>query len=69
MHKYVLRRLLLFIPVILGVIFIVFSLLALTPGDPAKMVLGQGATPETVEAMRHQMGLDQPFLARFLNYL
>lgn len=60
---------LLFIPVILGVIFIVFSLLALTPGDPAKMVLGQGATPETVEAMRHQMGLDQPFLARFLNYL
>ena len=33
------------------------------------MVLGQGATPETVEAMRHQMGLDQPFLARFLNYL
>lgn len=69
MHKYVLRRLLLFIPVILGVIFIVFSLLALTPGDPAKMVLGQGATPETVEAMRHQIGLDQPFLARFLNYL
>ena len=69
MHKYVLRRLLLFIPVILGVIFIVFSLLALTPGDPAKMVRGQGATPETVEAMRHQMGLDQPFLARFLNYL
>lgn len=69
MHKYVLRRLLLFIPVILGVIFIVFSLLALTPGDPAKMVLGQGATPETVEAMRHKMGLDQPFLARFLNYL
>lgn len=69
MHKYVLRRLLLFIPVILGVIFIVFSLLALTPGDPAKMVLGQGATPETVEAMRHQMGLDQPFLARFLKYL
>lgn len=69
MHKYVLRRLLLFIPVILGVIFIVFSLLALTPGDPAKMVLGQGATPETVEAMRHQMGLDQPFLVRFFNYL
>lgn len=69
MQKYVFRRLLLFIPVILGVVFIVFTLLAITPGDPAKMVLGQGATPETVEAMRHQMGLDQPFLIRFFNYL
>lgn len=69
MQKYIARRLLLFIPVILGVVFIVFTLLAITPGDPAKMVLGQGATPETVEAMRHQMGLDQPFLVRFFNYL
>jgi len=69
MIKYVLRRILFFIPVIIGVIFIVFTLLHITPGDPAKMLLGQGATPEAVIQLRHEMGLDQPFLMQFFLYL
>jgi len=69
MIKYILRRILFFIPVLIGVIFIVFTLLHITPGDPAKMLLGQGATPETVTQLRHEMGLDQPFFVQFFLYL
>lgn len=69
MIKYIFRRILFFIPVILGVIFIVFTLLHMTPGDPAKMILGQGATPEAVEQLRHEMGIDQPFFVQFFIYL
>ncbi|MDD4781292.1 MAG: ABC transporter permease [Tissierellia bacterium] len=69
MIKYILRRLLFFIPVILGVIFIVFTLLHITPGDPAKIILGQGATPESVQALRQEMGLNKPFLVQFFIYL
>jgi peptide/nickel transport system permease protein len=69
MIKYIARRLLLFIPVILGVTFIVFTLLQMTPGDPAEMILGQGATPDTVAQLRHQMGLDKPFIVQYFLYL
>ncbi len=41
----------------------------MTPGDPAKMILGQGATPEAVEQLRHEMGIDQPFFVQFFIYL
>ncbi|MCI8302546.1 MAG: ABC transporter permease, partial [Oscillospiraceae bacterium] len=46
MHKYILKRLLMLIPVILGVTFIVFFILNLSPGDPAAMILGEQATAE-----------------------
>ncbi|HOX30843.1 MAG TPA: ABC transporter permease [Spirochaetales bacterium] len=69
MIKYVFRRVLLLIPVILGVTFIVFTMLALTPGDPARLVLGESATDEAVAGLRSQMGLDRPFLTRYADYL
>lgn len=49
MLKYIGKRLLMMIPVILGISFIIFAIMDLTPGDPARMVLGEGATPEAVE--------------------
>lgn len=69
MIKYVLRRILFLIPVLLGVTFIVFSLMYITPGDPAKLILGEQASTEAVQAMRQELGLDQPFLIQYFNYV
>ena len=65
MHKYILRRLLLMLPVIIGVMFIIFTLMYITPGDPASMILGEVARPQDVAALRAEMGLDDPFLVQF----
>ncbi|TGE38577.1 ABC transporter permease [Desulfosporosinus fructosivorans] len=67
--KYLLRRLLLAIPVILLVTIMVFSLMHLIPGDPATVILGQEATPEAVVAMRAQLGLDKPIIIQYLTWL
>jgi len=48
---------------------VVFFITSLLPGDAAQMVLGQSATPETVAALRQQLGLDQPLLMRYLHWL
>ena len=69
MHKYILKRLLMLIPVILGVTFIVFFILNLSPGDPAAMILGEQATAEALEMKREELGLDDPLLVRYFNYM
>lgn len=69
MFKYIIRRILMMIPVLLGVTFIIFTLMYITPGDPARIILGDTATQASVSAMRHQMGLDQPFLVQYGNYI
>lgn len=69
MHKYIIRRLLLLIPVMLGVTFLVFTIMHFTPGDPAKLILGESAQPEQVEALREEMGLNEPFLVRYVKYI
>lgn len=69
MIKYIFRRILLLIPVILGVTFIVFSLLYITPGDPARIILGESAPTEAVTQLRHEMGLDKPFLVQYGTYI
>ena len=69
MVKYVLRRLFLVIPIMIGVVFIVFTIIDLTPGDPAKMMLGQHANPDSVRLLREKLGLDQPFPVRFGRYV
>ena len=56
------------IPVMLGVIVIVFTIMYLTPGDPARLILGAGASEESVETLRVEMGLDQPFIVQLFNY-
>lgn len=69
MIKYVLKRLVMLIPIILGITFMVFFILSLTPGDPARMILGQNATSEQLEAMREQMGLNDPVIIRYISYM
>ncbi len=69
MFKYIIKRLLMLIPILLVVTFVIFTLLYITPGDPAKMILGQTATEEAVAELRAELGLDQPFLIQYLNYM
>jgi peptide/nickel transport system permease protein len=66
---YAIRRILATIPVMAIVAFLVFSLLYLAPGDPAAIIAGDQATPEDVERIRISLGLDQPFVVRFGNWI
>jgi len=68
MFRYIVKRLLMIFPVILGVTFLIFSIMNLTPGDPAIMILGEGARPEQYEALREEMGLNDPFPVRYARY-
>lgn len=67
--KYILKRLLLMIPIMLGVTWLIFSMLYLTPGSPAAYMAGDGATPEAIAELEVQLGLDQPYFVRFFNFL
>ncbi|MCQ4922712.1 nickel ABC transporter permease [Tissierella carlieri] len=69
MHKYIIRRLLLLIPVMLGVTFLVFTIMYFTPGDPAKLILGESAQPEQVEALREEMGLNDSFIVQYFRFI
>ena len=69
MHKFIFRRVLMMIPVLIGVMFIIFTIVYITPGDPATLLLGDRAEPAAVEALREEMGLNDPFLVRFVTYL
>ncbi|MBM7614614.1 nickel ABC transporter permease [Alkaliphilus hydrothermalis] len=69
MHKYILRRLLMLVPVMLGVTLIVFTMMHFTPGDPAKIMLGESAPEAEVIKLREELGLDDPFLVQFGRYV
>ncbi|MDR7505230.1 MAG: ABC transporter permease [Armatimonadota bacterium] len=67
--RFLLLRLLHLVPVVLGVTFLVFTMLKLVPGDPATAILGIRATPEAIAAIREALGLDRPFLVQYLAFL
>lgn len=69
MLRYTIRRTLLLIPIALSVMFILFTLLWFTPGDPAVIALGEEATKESIASFRAEYGLDQPFLIQFGSYV
>lgn len=69
MLRFLLRRLLLLVPVMLGTATLTFALMHLAPGDPAKTYLGDHATPAALAALRHQWGLDQPLWKQYLDFL
>ena len=69
MAKYIIKRILWLIPICLGVIFIVFMIMQLAPGDPVYAILGSTASPEAYEAKRHELGLDRSVLYQFGVYL
>lgn len=65
MRNYFIRRLLLVIPVLLGISVIVFLIMEMIPGDPAQAILGSYATPENLARVREALGLDKPALQRY----
>jgi peptide/nickel transport system permease protein len=69
MIRYIAKRLTLLIPTLLGVITVVFFMMSLAPGDPARLALGTRATPEAVEALRQELGLDKPLPVQYGRYL
>lgn len=69
MLRYLLRRLLLTIPVLLGVATLVFALIHLVPGDPAQAMLGETATPDDVDRLRKNLGLDKPLITQYGAFL
>src|SRR5262245_46769444 len=69
MARYLVRRLLLTIPVLLGVATLVFALIHLVPGDPAQSMLGDGASEAEVAQLRQRLGLDRPLLEQYKTFL
>ena len=69
MSRYILKRLLQMIPIVIGVSVIVFLLLSLGPGDPAKMILGLNAKEEELALMREQLGLNDPIPLQYFHYM
>lgn len=69
MTSYIVRRLLLAIPVLLGILFATFALARLLPGDPCRAVLGEHATDETCDAFMERHGLNEPIPTQFVIYL
>ncbi|MEG1525412.1 MAG: ABC transporter permease [Clostridia bacterium] len=69
MLRYIAKRILLMIPVLLGISFLIFVLMFFTPGDPAQMILGDMAEKEEVEALREELGLNDSFFERYFSYM
>ncbi|ALG89433.1 MULTISPECIES: ABC transporter permease [Actibacterium] len=69
MGAYILRRLISAIPVLLGITVIVFAIMEMIPGDPATAILGSYATPENVEKLNRELGLDKPAVQRYFIWL
>lgn len=68
MAQYAARRLLLLIPILVGVSLVVFLLIHLIPGDPARVLAGEGATEEDIQAVRHRLGLDAPLHMQYFRF-
>lgn len=69
MYRYVLKRLLIMIPVILGVTILIFTIMYFTPGDAAEAILGSSASEAQLEAKREQLGLNDPYIVQLLTYM
>src|SRR5438309_1257891 len=69
MTRYIVRRLMLMIPVAFLASVILFILLKLTPGDPALIILGERATAQNIEAVRKDLGLDQPYPVQYARWI
>ncbi|MDR0452808.1 MAG: ABC transporter permease [Treponema sp.] len=69
MPRYILKRVLLFIPLSMAAVFAVYFVMDFTPGDPARLILGERADESQLAILRADLGLDRPFLARYAGYL
>ena len=69
MSQYIVRRFLQMIPIAFGILTLVFSLIHLIPGDPARQIAGENARPEDIIAVRKALGLDQPLWTQYITYV
>jgi peptide/nickel transport system permease protein len=69
MTQYIIRRLLQMVPITLGILTLIFSLIHLIPGDPAAQIAGENARPEDIVAVRKALGLDEPLWKQYVHYL
>ncbi|MBM7096285.1 ABC transporter permease [Bacillus sp. H-16] len=69
MLSYTIRRLLMLIPVLIGMSLITFSIIHLIPGNPAQTILGEQATPQAIAALEEQLGLNEPYFVQYGNYM
>ena len=69
MERYILKRILLMVPVLLGVILVVFIMNHISPGNPARILAGENASEEAVAALTEELGLDDPLYIQFFNYV
>lgn len=69
MLRYIGKRILMMIPVMIGISLIIFSIMELTPGDPVTIMLGEGASEEAVSALREEMGLNDNFIVKYIRYI
>ncbi|MEH7452710.1 ABC transporter permease [Gottfriedia acidiceleris] len=69
MFLFIVRRIIQTIPVLLGVSLVVFLIMQMVPGDPATLLAGEGATKQTIEMIRHQLGLDRPVVVQYFDYV
>ena len=69
MAKYITRRLLSLIPILLGIIFLIMAIMSMIPGSPGLAILGPDAPADAVAELNHELGYDQPFLVRYVTYV
>lgn len=69
MTRYILKRLVLMIPIVLGISFIIFTIISVTPGDPVQLIMGADADPVLMDAKREEWGLNDNFLVRYAKYI
>ena len=69
MGKFIIKRLLMLIPVVLGVTVLIFTLMYVVPGDPAELILGSGASRQEIEELRESMGLNDPYIVQLGRYM
>ena len=69
MYKYILKRLVMMIPVLIGISIIIFTIISLTPGNPARLILGERATQEAIDKLNDELGYNDPLPVKYVNYM
>lgn len=69
MYKYILKRVALMIPVLIGISIIIFSIISLTPGNPARLILGERASQEAINQLNDELGYNDPLPVKYVNYM
>src|SRR5690554_6626271 len=69
MFSYTIRRLLMLVPVLFGMSIVTFAIIYFIPGNPARMILGDQATPQALANLEEQLGLNEPVYTQYFSYL